>query len=328
MKHFAFITGTADFLNLYSYLIHRALTADPIAVVLFGNSRNISEDLTEATRHLVEVLPDASFDFLDLDLGEEGLQAIKDARCPESSRVGLLLITHVFGKFETIIMDAFDHEELVLVENGLATYFPPVGRDPQLEQSYFQARPARPVHEAWLPLAPVIGCPFYVPEAAVSFPSVEAFRSAARELADWVSMEPLGLLPGEKVMFVAGTSLYRLKVISHEGETACYRRFISEAFAAGYDRICWKPHPRMMLDAGGLSADEDRFIMFSDSLPFEFRFLEAPPEAGCASVASSAIFLGAHYFGIEPMLIPAEFDRVERYPHLSGLNRLVGSLRE
>ena len=64
MNHIAFITGPADFLNLYSFLQQHRMQDDTIAIVLFGTAHNVSKDLKEATQKLSRPLDNASFYFL------------------------------------------------------------------------------------------------------------------------------------------------------------------------------------------------------------------------------------------------------------------------
>lgn len=322
MRHMAFITGTADFLNLYSYLLDRKLLEEPLTVVLFGNSRNVSSELLATARRLTEILPAAAFDYLDLDQ-EGGIESIVAKHLAADARVEKLLITHLFGAKENQILDVINRDKLVLIENGLATYLPPLGRDPRFQQDYYGVRPLHAVQEAWLPLAPVLGAPFYLPEEIVEAPSIESFRRAALAITDALNLKPLQLQSEERVMFVAGTSLYRLKVLSHADESAAYQLFIEDCLENGYDRVCWKPHPRMLLPMQELPTGKQRVETIADSLPMELRFLEAPEGAGCGSIASSAIFLGSHYFDIEPTLLPADFGSIERFPHLESLDRWI-----
>jgi hypothetical protein len=326
MKHIAFITGSADFLNLYSYLQHHGIVDDSIGVVLFGNARNIPEDLKRATKKLTDRLPHGSFYFLDSDQGVEGVSTLKEqiAAYPRSASPTNLFITHVFGRFENLILDTFDYEKLILVENGLATYFPPTGRDPQLERDYYRAEPNKHVHEAWLPLAQFIGRPFYLSKDTVNSPSIQGFRGSALDLSSETRIGPLKGEANEEVMFVAGTSLYRLGVLSQSDEIESYAKFILEAAETGADRIYWKPHPRMSVNPNTMSSISPKVTTLLDSMPLEFHFLnEIGARVSCASIASSSLLLGRYFFDVEPRLIQTGFAKESRYPHLSVLWNLI-----
>jgi hypothetical protein len=322
MKHIAFITGPADFLNLYSYLQHHEITSDSIAVVLFGNSRNISEGLKSTTRELTGHLTDASFHYLDQDDGADGIYSLRSEVFPTQASPVNLFITHIFGKFVNQLLDIFEFERLILVENGLATYYPPVGRDPRLKQDYYATRPFHKVDEAWLPLASFIGCPFYLSKDIVKSPSVPQFRSAVEQLVISTQFNPAKVETGEKVVFVAGTSLYRLGVISQEEEVKKYENFVLQATQEGFDRIYWKPHPRMLLNPDVWSSISSKVTTLTDHLPLEFHFLQSSGLQYCASIASTSLLFGKHFFAVEPQLISAEFARVSQFPHLTKLGNL------
>ena len=133
MNHIAFITGPADFLNLYSFLQEHRMQDDTIAIVLFGTAHNVSKDLKEATQKLSRPLDNASFYFLDSDDESlDGLLSLREEVSIAGSVLTNLFITHVFGVYENLILDTFAYERLILIENGLATYHPPIGRDPRL----------------------------------------------------------------------------------------------------------------------------------------------------------------------------------------------------
>ena len=326
MNHLAFITGPADFLNFYSYLRHHKIEGENIGVVLFGNARNISEDLKVITCNLSGALENASYYFQDSDEGIDGLSYLMLKLGLRRKTVKSLFITHVFGEYENLVIDMFSFDRLILIENGLATYYPPIQRDPRLKENYYSTESIQHVHEAWLPLAQFIGQPFYLSRDVVKSPSVQEFQSSTADLVTRSGLAPVSTEPYNKIIFVAGTSLYRLGVISPEREVECYEQFISQIGGLDVDRIYWKPHPRMSIDSKAVSSNSTKVTTLTDSIPLEFHFLHKKADhATCASIASTSLLFGRHMYDIKPILIPENFTEVSRFPHLAKLESLVNS---
>ena len=327
MIHIAFITGPADFLNLYSYLQHNKLEREKISIVLFGTGRNVSEDLKIVTRNLSRLLDNASYYFQDSDEGVDGLYSLRQEMGFTGKLATNLFITHVFGAFENLVLDTFVYDRLILIENGLATYYPPIARDPSLKQDYYAAKPRKQVHEAWLPLAQFIGHPFYLSRDVVESPSAQDFRSSTADLLTRSGLTPTSENVCKKVVFVAGTSLYRLGVISQEREIECYQQFVEKIVETDVDRIYWKPHPRMSINSDAVSSISAKVTTLTDPIPLEFHFLQKKSDhSTCASIASSALLFGQHIYDVKPILLSQNFKEEIRFPHLTNLKYLVNSI--
>jgi hypothetical protein len=326
MKHIAFITGPADFLNLYSYLQHYKMEREAVAIVLYGTARNISEGLKVATAKLSGSLDNSSYYFQDADEGIDGLCSLKLKIGLIEKGLKSLFMTHVFGKYENLVLDTFSYDRLILIENGLATYYPPTGRDPRLKQDYYSTEPRKYVHEAWLPLAQFIGNPFYLTSDVVKSPSVQEFRSSTADLLARTGLVPSSVEVCKKIVFIAGTSLYRLGVISQEREIECYQQFVNQIVETDVDRIYWKPHPRMSVSSGTVSSISTKVITLTDLMPLEFQFLQKKSEhMTCASIASSTLLFGQHIYDVKPILISEQLKKVFSFPHLINVKYLVNS---
>ena len=310
-----FVTGPADFVNLFAFLTETGRRNEPLDLFVFGLKKHMPNSLVETTKLMFESKLNGSFEFLDLS---DGTHVIREH--PNTKKdYRTLFLTHAFGSSELEIVNSFSHEEAVLIENGIATYHPPFSRDKDLRRNYLKARPKFQITSTYLPLAPYLGRPFYLDQAQVGLADRECL---VRVLEEFKMDFALNAFEG-KTLFVAGTSLYRLKVISREAEISCYNLFIASALDKGFDNIVWKPHPRMGVSAAFSSLSDSRVTTVTHYFPLELMFL-ANTESKCASLASSSLHFAKYYFGLEVELIDAKFGDLQRHPHLHKLRTTLG----
>lgn len=316
-RSIAFVTGTGDLLNLYMYLdkFRDDTIKEWLHIVLLGTRANITvRHLTSCETFVAEHFSDSQLVYIESDTKDYIHQVFKQLQLSLASEFKELFIFHAFGKIETRIATIINAQKTVLLENGIATYNPPKGR---LSKS-----PQIAVNEAWLPLAPILGSPYYLKEDVVKTPSTEGYQETAKKLS-----QDKKLIGGYDV-FVIGTSLYRLGIVTLEEEINAYSSYIESLVSNNnIEKIVWKPHPRMQSSELNFFADYKKVSVINDDMPIELVFaLKHPKRAFSASIASSALLSGWVYFGITPNILEASLSGLERFPHITRIRKVVQRL--
>ena len=258
----------------------------------------------------------ASFTYIENSAEDFLIQAFKSLSLNFSIYFEELFLFHVFGRIEYNITRLVCAKKTILLENGIATSDPPKGR---LKQS-----PQIRISEAWLPLSPILGSPYYLNRDLVRTPSTNSYTEATKQLLSAHN-------PNDEFdVFVIGTSLHRLGIISLADEINAYSSFIKKMKHDNrIKKILWKPHPRMQSQEIGSFVDNEKITVVEDDMPIELLFsLKKSSQAFSTSIASSALLTGWLYFGIKPNLLAAKLSRLEKFPHITKIRQIIQRLAD
>ena len=317
MRSIAFVTGTGDLLNLYMYLDHCTFDSSEkqLYIVLLGNKKNITQrHLSACQDFAIQHFMNSGFVYIESDAKDYLLHVFNYFQLSITSAFEELFLFHVFGSIEFKIASILNAKKVILLENGIATYDPPKGR---LRQS-----PQIDVNEAWLPLSPILGNPTYLNGDLVKAPSTIRYQKAVKPLSNENSLN------NKFDIFIIGTSLYRLGIISLIDEIHAYSSYIEKLERDNtVNNILWKPHPRMQCSEINIFKDFEKVTIIEDDMPIELLFSRKNPSAAVsASIASSALLSGFLYFGIKPIILDAKITGLERFPHITRMQKFVSRL--
>lgn len=312
----AFLSGMSDLMLLYFYLKEYRVTPmsfKETVVYIYGTRKNICDEMLVTARSLFPEIP-CNILYCEKNNLSEVLEAFEDLHC------STLYMSHVLGRFENMILDKIKRDKLILIENGIATYFPPSARIQYLNPKSFHD-----LSEAVLPLSQLGIYPSYLNfhKPTIIVPQRESFLSLAG--IHQKHCRPLVDFPEDvSVKIVIGTSLYRLGVIERETEEDLY---LAELKLADEGLKFFKGHPRAFASRK-LSQPTSNARCLNPHLPVELLAagLYTKTKVKACSIASSSLLSLKAYGLAEISRIPAKLDS-SRHPHLQFMQKIVPTLK-
>ena len=317
MKRLFLISGAYDLINCL-LLIENTKEIYANHLILYSTG-NIPEKLENLTRSISERLDCfLSYDFVSKDsLSNEEFQ---DALCglieeKDFIHSDELVIWRLFGKLETNIIRFISPRHLIIVENGLATYYPPV--NPQLNGQY------RVPDSAILPMQSFFGNPFYVPKNAVKNISKNKIRKTYSKLnALFHDLIPT-FYSGDHAI-VIGTSFYRMKILPDKLEENTILNCLSHLSKSR--SVVFKPHPRDERDWSAII--QDKIHLDLSAIPIEIILPTLGKKVKLHSISSGSLVTGYLFFGSEIICFGEEVANIlnNQYPHVKKLRERISEL--
>jgi hypothetical protein len=95
-----------------------------------------------------------------------------------------------------------------------------------------------------------------------------------------------------------------------------------DSFRGAFDKILWKPHPRMSVTKAKLPIHSSTIICVDNTLPLEIYF-SSKTNIQCASIASSALLFAKFYFGLQVHIIKSNLRDISRFPHIRKIREIA-----
>ena len=306
MKRLILVSGGYDLLNALSYIRSDVAPLCKSTIVLLYSVGNVPHSLRESVQAMCAQsteIDDFSYKKIASNNRSDRLSFANALKKTFLNDDVELLTFRIFGKLEKELIKTIDPSRLVLVENGIATYLPPVSRMPW-SVNRIERQLAKQVNVAWLPLHLRFGVPFYLSKQVVHSPELNVYKNLCSDLAKKLKCEIHKDASKKSLVFVIGTSYYRLGHISEEDEAACYRLFCENAIERGA-QVIWKPHPRLNSKLNWVGDMCDKEIQ--NPYPQEL-FLSslAGNNVEVASIASTSLSVSEIYFNAKPILISSK----------------------
>ncbi|MCF3641972.1 alpha-2,8-polysialyltransferase family protein [Rhizobium sp. TRM95111] len=318
----AFITGPADLFNLLSALPELNLPIDRWIIAIIGTERNISQSMIEMCG---KISGKEKIYFINF----ENKSSIGHFITEYGSKFSNIATTHLFGSNENSILSKIEWNNLILIENGIATYYPPFSRIKCDKNSYLNAKAKYIPDIAILPLSKShqIGLPFYLrgyEQISTIGYDEKRYRATLSQIRSALGIRCLRTIFEEssKIAVVAGTSLSRTGVIDAETETNIYENLLETILLEGdYDQVVWKPHPRQNSITAPNITSQANFTVLNDSLPLEIYLPFDDNSVDVFSIASSSLLTAELFHHLRSYRVQAELE-TKSHPHLEAMRLL------
>lgn len=305
-KRLVCISSPADLVNAIAFIRSSLHNSPNDENYIIGLEKN---HFSAATLNFVQKI--CSTDRTLIDNVAEVIQEDKPIKRINRRKLGVvdeLLVWRAFSETEVRLINRVTYKKLVLIENGIGSYSPPILKT--LSTKKVSAR-AKRIDQFWGPLVGKVAPRYTMPNAIFTAPETEDYVSFLKSLS-----EETGVISPDGISsIVVGSSYYRLGVIKKSDEEELYYRAVNDALKEASGYVLWKPHHRAK--DFRVSFGDPRVLTFSDAIPLELIIANIPAKPPkIIGLGSSILPISKFYFNSPIELISDQ-----------GVNKIVAHVQ-